>query len=338
MMGTMNKGLLRVGVVAALVSAAVGCQSTPRVPAPRTATDSPYQYRPDGRAGRKEVQEVKEMIAAGNLSVVPPRLLHIVSKYPDTEAAADARYWLGYTYYKISSYRDAIEMFNEYLDAAPDGKYAEQAAQYASRLEREYAEKFKTAAQLSEEIGAVRQKLADKPGDIDLQWHLADLLWQRGDYEEAGRAYYRMVQDHPEYAKHETVLSRIEILPSGEFTVLTPNEKLRRAIEKNPVAIVNEYSFQGNYSAGYTQGGSTVLNRPSYYVVTGQVVNRGDSTLYGVQVIINLYGFGHVIYDTNTVNIGRLNPGDIRAFSVRFTNFPDVERIYRHECIGTFQR
>ena len=43
-------------------------------------------------------------------------------------------------------------------------------------------------------------------------------------------------------------------------------------------------------------------------------------------------------YDTTTVSVGRLNPGEIRAFSVRFSNFDNIENINRYECVASFQR
>jgi hypothetical protein len=60
--------------------------------------------------------------------------------------------------------------------------------------------------------------------------------------------------------------------------------------------------------------------------------------LYGVQVFVTIYGFGNVVFDTSTINIGRLNPGETRAFSVRFSNFDNIENVRRHEAVGTFQR
>ncbi|MBN2311458.1 MAG: hypothetical protein JXR94_20950 [Candidatus Hydrogenedentes bacterium] len=270
------------------------------------------------------------MIEAGDYSVVIPRLLHVVSKYPDSEAALDARYWMGVTYHKIQSYRDAIDMFNEYIDLAPDGKYAEKSAAYSARLLEEYEKKFWTADKLDTRIAELRKDLAAEPGNFESQWTLADLLWKRGDYDESGRIYAQLVAAKPEYATDATVTSRVELLPSGEVVVLSPVEVLRRAVEEQPLVVSNVSAFRS--------GADLFTREARYYVVTGQVTNRADSVLYGVQVIITLYGFGNVVYDTNTVSIGRLNPGDTRAFSVRFSNFENVENIHRHECIGTFER
>ena len=87
------------------------------------------------------------------------------------------------------------------------------------------------------------------------------------------------------------------------------------------------------------QSGHDLLTREKlYYVVTGQVVNRGDSVLYGTELVVTIFGFGNVVLDTNTVSFGRMNPGEARAFSVRFSNFPNIDDIRRFEAVPTFQR
>jgi hypothetical protein len=60
--------------------------------------------------------------------------------------------------------------------------------------------------------------------------------------------------------------------------------------------------------------------------------------LYGVEVLITLYGQGNIVYDSRPWHVGRLNPGERRAFSVRFDQFETLENIQRFECVGSFQR
>jgi hypothetical protein len=112
--------------------------------------------------------------------------------------------------------------------------------------------------------------------------------------------------------------------------IVTPSEIERRSIENRPLLITN---------TNYFRSGEDLITRESrFYVVSGQAHNRSDSILYGVQVHVTIYGFGNVIYDTATVNIGRLHPGEQRAFSIRFSNFDNINNVARYECIGTFDR
>lgn len=322
-----------------LILAWGGC-STPREQGPATATPMTKNRILDNQAGSKEVEEARRMIEAGEYNVVIPRLLQVIGRYPNSRAALDARYWMGVAYYRVSGYRDAINLFKEYLDMAPDGRFAQESAQYIAKLTEEYENRFWTPEKLQTEIAGVQEKLKVEPGSKALQLQLADLLWTRGDYNEAGRMYATLAAADAAFAANPTIRERIEFLPSGQYVVLSPAEVERRAIEANPLAVINVNTFFGGRDqVSYLDRGSVAFDRGAqYYVVTGQVVNRADSTLYGVQVIITIYGFGNVVYDTSTVNIGRLNPGDIRAFSVRFNTFPNIDDIYRYECIGTFQR
>ena len=284
----------------------------------------------DQHAAKKEVEEAKHMIEGGEASLVIPRLLHTISKYPLSRAALDARYLLGLAYYEIDGYRDAIDVFDEYLRLAPEGRYADECAGYVAKLTEEYSRKYPSPKELDRQISDISQKLADAPGKFEYEWELADLLWKRGDYANAAKFYIVIVEKHPQYAGDETVKSRVEILPNGEYVVLSPAEVQRRQIEAQPLVVINQASFRG---------GRDLFSREArYYVVTGQVLNRGDSVLYGVQVFVTVFGFGNVVYDTRTVTIGRLSPGEVRAFSVQMRNFENIENIDRYECVGVFQR
>jgi len=320
---------LAVGAVSALLFMVAGC-TAPRANPPMTETPVAKNRVINERSSSREVEEARRMIESGDTTVVIPHLLQIIAKYPNSKSSVDARYWLGVAYMEIKSYREAIEVFDEYLRLAPDGKFAEKSIQYTANLQDEYEKRYWTAEKLEVEIRRLTEALKADPNSTETQLKLADMLWKRGDYEYAGRLYSRVIKENPETASDPEVSTRIELLPSGGYIVLTPAEVQRREIERQPLAIINTASFKS--------GRDLITRENLYYVVSGQTVNRGDSVLYGVQVIVTIYGFGNMVYDTNTVNIGRLNPGEIRAFSVRFSNFQNIEDIHRFECVGTFER
>jgi hypothetical protein len=60
--------------------------------------------------------------------------------------------------------------------------------------------------------------------------------------------------------------------------------------------------------------------------------------LYGVEISITTYGFGNVVYDSQTVPVGDVRPGEIRAFSVRFANFREIESIDHYDYSVSYQR
>lgn len=319
----------------ALVFPLSGC-TTPASNVPATATPVTKNRLLEQGAADKQVEEARRMIEAGDYNIVIPRLLQVIQKYPHSDASMDARYWLAVAYYNIKSYRDAINLYEEYLHASPHGRYAEESAQRIAELRKEYTEEYGSPGELDASITGLWDKVKEEPANFKAKWELADLLWKRGDYDMAGELYANIIEKYPTYATDVRLKERIEFKPDGSYTLLTPEERQKRAIEQEPLIITNLNDFRAGTDVGGSQ--RDYYRQQNYYVVTGQAHNRGDSVLYGVQVNVTVYGFGNMIYDTSTVNIGRLNPGEARAFVVRSSIFDDIENVTRYEAIGTFQR
>lgn len=259
-----------------------------------------------------------------------PRLQQTIAKTPHGNASADARYLLGYTYYKIDDYRDAIESLHEYLTLAPQGKYAAEARALVTRLEKEYGARFPDHDDIERELATARNDAQKHPGSLEISSRLADLLWRHGNYTEAGALYMEIVRQFPEMKRDPLFSERIELRSDGSHTVLTPAEILRRGIERHPLSILNTASFRS--------GRDLITREALYYAVTGQVLNRSDTVLYGVEVHVTIYGYGTTVYDTATYRLGRLSPSETRAFSTRFSNFEHVNNIDRYECTVSYQR
>lgn len=301
---------------------------------PRTALDTLGQPKKtsiaDELAARKEVDDVRKELDTSANSTVIPRLLQTISKYPGTDAGIEARFLLGKAYQSIGSYPDAVSLFSEYLRLAPSGQYAAEAQKYTAQVQEEYEQRYPSPETLEAQIARARQEVQAAPDDAKKQMELADLLWKRSNYGKSGEIYAAVITRWPEYLQDATIRSRMEFLPDGSYIVQSPGEVQRRQIEAQPLECVNLASFHS--------GRDLFTREARYYAVTGQVVNHSDSVLYGVEVIVTIYGFGNVVYDTTTVAIPRLNPKEIRAFSVRFSNFENIENVYRYECVANFQR
>ena len=322
--------LISVAALVALAVLATGCL-TPRSTSPTTVTPVTKTSFASEQLAGKEVAAARKMIEDGGTSEVIPRLLHTIAKYPDSQAAVESRYWLGMAYYDIAGYRDAIDMFKEYLRLAPAGQYAADSEQHIAQLSEEYNEKYPSPEQLDEMIASFTQLAEAYPGNMANKLELADLHWRRGNYDTAAALYDKIAAKNPAYKNDEIISKRVEWLAGGKYIVLNPAEVEHRQIEAQPLAVINTTSFRGGPTTQFT-------GEYRYYSVTGQVVNRSDSVLYGIEVVVTVYGFGNIVYDTTTVGIRRLNPGEIRAFSVRLDNFENIENISRYECKATFQR
>jgi tetratricopeptide (TPR) repeat protein len=284
----------------------------------------------DSQAAEREVEAASKMVDSSGTSSVIPKLLNVISKYPGTNAAYEARYWLARAYYKIGGYRDAIDLFKEYVRLAPDGRYVQESNAFVQRLTTEYSQRFLPTAKLDENIQTLTNELAKSPDNIGTQLALADLYWKKSDYDKAAEIYKNLVDKHPDQKSNDIIRQRMDFQDGGKFTVLTPVEIKRRQVEAQPLAVINTASFQG--------GKDLLTREPRFYSVTGQVVNQLQQPLNGVQVVITIFGFGNVVYDTTTVNIGKMNPSEIRAFSARFSNLSNIDNVNRYECVATFQR
>lgn len=281
-------------------------------------------------SARQDVEEARRLVQAGDTATAIPRLVHIISKYPETGPATEARYWLGVAYHKARSYREAIELFEEYVTLAPAGPYADKAHAYIARLQQEYDRRFVTPEELDRRLAEVDSQLRETPDAAPLLADKADLLWKRGNYAAAGQVYAALVQEHPAYRDDEVVRRRVDFHADGTYTVLDPATFRQRQRQANPLRIENTASFES--------GRDLFTQQRLFYVVTGQAWNQGDSVLYGVKVFVTIYGFGNVVFDSGTVHLGRLNPGERRAFSIRFSNFDNIENVLRYECEGSFER
>ncbi len=314
-------------VVVLLLALVVGCAT--QFPGSSLVPGSKGTFGAEQRA-RKEVVEAREFLESGDTSTAVPRLLNVVSNYPNTKAAVEARYYLGQAYYQVDGFKDAIDSFSEYLKLAPEGEFAAPAQEYVAKISEQYSQKFPSPEQLDKEVDAYKGLVEAYPADLGNKLKLADLLWRRGNYEEAGVLYGSIVQQDGAYKNDETITRRIEWLPTGKYILLTPTEIQRRQAEDQPLAIINTNTFR--------VGEDLFTREARDYSVTGQVVNRGDSVLYGIEVTVTIFGVGNVVFDTTTVHVRRLNPGEIRAFTVRFSNIDNVENVHRYECTATFER
>ena len=311
-----------------------GCATAPEALIPPVGANyEPGNEVMDDNAAVRELALSTRMIKSGDYSMAIPRLLHVMEKYPSSSPAIEARYHLGLTYYNLGGLRDAQQYFNEYLSLAPEGPFAASSRSYVAGLSEEATEKFPTVQEVQTEVAQAQQALAAKPGDLAAQLELADLYWKSGQYEPAGGIYRQVLAAYPNLIDDARISTRMEPGAGGQFNVITPQMGSERQAENEPLSIFNTNAFRSGRFQSYQ-----ATSREIYYTVTGQALNRGSEPLRNVEVIVTIYGFGNQIFDTRTISIGRLRPGENRPFSAKFSNFDDIENVDRYECVGTFER
>jgi len=284
----------------------------------------------DPATAAKELAVAKRMVQAGEFSLVIPRLQQIISKYPGDSASVEARYYLGQSYYAVGAFNDALRYLNQYIDLSPEGDFSPNGREIIAQLTNTATEKSPT--ELESQIASLQETIANNPEDMAVRLELANLFWEQGQYEKAGAVYTELLQRWPLLADDLVVKRRIEQDETGRITILTPLEVERRHRETEPLLIYNVSAFK----SGRFEGWPATSNQ-RYYNVTGQATNQSQHVLQDVRIITTIYGLGHMVYDTKTVGLGSLRPGEVRAFSVQFSQFDNIHNVTRHECLGTFR-
>jgi len=306
-----------------LVTLGTGCATSNG-----SSSSSGFSFR--GQSAHRLLSDAKATSSAGNPIASIPQLHEVIARFPESKEAIEAHYLLGRAYYSIDGYRDAILELNRYLEAAPSGKHAEESRALVEKLSAEYRERFPSSGDLDTEISALQSDLAKDVESLELRKRLADRLWLRGRYEDAGAVYIDIAAREAAYRDDPAFRQRVELHRDGSHTLLTPALIMEREIERRPITVSNLTSFRSNRDR------RTQIYRN--FVVTGQVINRSDSVLSGVEIDITVYGFGAQIYDTKRFKIGEMYPAESRAFSVRFSNFRDLNSIDRYDYSIRFRR
>ncbi|HOV59664.1 MAG TPA: tetratricopeptide repeat protein [Candidatus Hydrogenedentes bacterium] len=287
----------------------------------------------DETAFNRALTQAENRVKAGEYSMVIPRLEQFTRQYPSMPGIAKAYYLLGVCYYRIGGYSAARDALAKYLELDPEGSYATEAQDTLDRMNRITPDTGKIPEELAKEIDRCRESVRANPEDMGARMALAEVLWNAGQYEEAGREYATLLNRWP-YLMNDTVIrTRVKKEADGSFRVLTPeeSEKIRR--QDNPLVLYNIASFRSGRFENWSQSA-----RERYYNVTGKAVNQGDKPLEDVRITVTIYGFGQLVYDTQTINMGTLAPGETRAFSAQFSRFDDINNVTRYECTGTFRR
>lgn len=287
---------------------------------------------PESNSGSaaKELATARRMIKAGESSLVIPRLQSLVNTYPGDASAIEARFFLGKAFYTVGAYSDAHRWLQEYLVLVPEGENSAEGRQLLEKLAGG-GESEKVPG--DDALAALEAAIAADPEAMAPRLDYANTLWEKGRYDQAGKAYDELLKRWPQLASDAAVSRRVERNPSGRLVVLSPAEMERRYQEAEPLLIYNVSSFRSGRFEGWP-----ATAREKFYNVAGQAVNQSERPLEDVRITVTIYGFGQMVYDTQTISLGVLRPREIRAFNAQFSRFDDIHNITRHECVGSYRR
>jgi len=308
-----------------LASSFIGCESTPPSHASRLTPTPTKELR-----AQKDLRSAWELYEDDAYHQVIPNVEHILRRYPSTRASIESNYLLALAYFKIEGYPDSVAYLVEYLNQVPEGKFSVESRELIKRIAIAYERQYPSEERVEKHLKSVEALLETNP-TYDLQLQEADLNWQLKHYAKAGDLYIKLLDKNSELAKDVLFNRRIQMHDDSTYTVLTPEILSKRNISNNPIIVRNTHSFR-------LGGGYRYQHPKKFYVVTGEVTNRSDSTVGGIELFTTIYGFGHIIYDTTQYKIGRLKPGESRSFSFRFQNFDNIDAVSYHESKVRYQR
>lgn len=100
-----------------------------RAEAPRPSATIEIVNRGDETAGREESLQGEYMKAFGlfsvdNYAAAADAFNSFIANHPESEYAANARYWLGECYFNTDRYKEAIDSFTKVLDMNPTARRA----------------------------------------------------------------------------------------------------------------------------------------------------------------------------------------------------------------------
>lgn len=284
-------------------------------------------------AAAKDLGVAKKMIRSGNYSQAIPRLLKVLADSPASREGIEARYQLGVAYAAIQDLRNAETQLKQYVALAPSGEFVAEAQKQLQSLGVTLDEKYVSPDELEMKIADARRRIQEQPEEVGHRLELADLLWSKGLYADAAAVYTELLARWPSLENDTVVRQRMERSEDGTWRVLNPQTVLLQQAEKDPLVVFNTSSFRSGREEGFAQS-----QTPRRYNVTGEVLNRAQGALQGVELIVTIYGFGGKVYETKTVPVGAMGAGETRPFSVSFENFDLIENIERYQVKGVFRR
>jgi tetratricopeptide (TPR) repeat protein len=299
-----------------------------------TATGCATQGHALARLSNGELSSAYQDMKDGRYGAAAAIYLLVLQEESGGPAAEESRFRLGQCYFHMRSYLDAGTQFQRYLSDYPNGAFAANSKQYVAELremeEQERAQDEQREREIRIRIEHWRAVAKSEPDNAEAAVEIGHALWDLDEYEAAAREYIRGIELDPDVIYGKLLSQRISFNDDDTVTVLTPEEIAEFEKERTPIVVFNTYDYRG--------GDAGVLHaEPRWYIVTGQIVNRSSQTVRGVAVLVTIKDFAGHVLDSTEHRIGTVRPGQIRAFSVRFTSFKNIYDIDRYECEPVFE-
>ena len=274
-----------------------------------------------------EINSARDSYDTGRYSEAVSKFMVISEKYKDPEIKELSQFKIGQSYYQMKSYYDARVELQKYMEQYPKGKYQQEAQKLLEGIKEVYEEKEMTERKKiiaeQDKVKELQKQLEGNYQQANTHFELGNSYWNLGNYTDAVKEYFVAMDMDQTYRDNELIKSRILFDLDGKIIPITPSERVKMEIEKDPIVVfnTNSYSARDRFQAS-----------KSIYVITGQVKNRSTKPILNLRIEVTLYNNLSAILETKETFVGNLLPAEIRSFSIRIPNFDDVINVQRFEC------
>lgn len=271
--------------------------------------------------------EFREALAAheaGKYWLAVGLIQNIIDRVPDAERREHLSFLLADSYFELGDLHRAERGLGAYLEAYPQGRFAEQARQNLVVLQAQRAEPVLAAEErlheAREDKAALLALEEQFPTDPRIKYRLGNVFYEIGDYETAGRYYFEAQSLEASFQEKRLVRQRLYLDEEGRPGTLTPGEvrEVRRA--EDPLVVFDLYPYRQRIEGGF-------VPNPVFANVTGKVQNESVRFVRDVVLEVRFLNRLNDILDLQYVPVGDLPPGAVRPFLAKAANYDNIYNI-----------
>ncbi|MGC9326965.1 MAG: FxLYD domain-containing protein [Candidatus Hinthialibacter sp.] len=226
-----------------------------------------------------------------------------------------AIYKMGLCQFLLEQYDDAHKTVAMLQNKYPDFEYKQQVNDLKMRIDDKINLNHQILAQkwsdLQKEITKTEQLLAQNPQNPEYVFHLGDLYWDAGRFDDAIKQYETAAHLDKSFLEKKTLRSRVRITTDGQFRVRDPiYENIQKPAPVKVVDVRRERVEREDWLSTYES-----------LRLSGYVKNDGLYDVTNVKVEVAIYDFFDTIQETKIVPVGDLRAGGQRPFSVLFNQY-----------------
>ncbi len=286
----------------------------------------------------EEIQEAQQRFSQGEYMVARALYERLAQNSPDSQVRQKMLFLMGKCYFndQVRAYHDARIAYLQYIETYPNGQYVAEARQCLAEIDNAQKQRNQRAeiklGQVAQEIETIKAAIQADPhngnlyNNADLHLKLGNALWRLQRYDEARDAYVRSYELNAALRENTTIRERLTTDAAGQIVPVTPERRSEIERERQPLVVFNDNAYKSRLNNDLYSA------REVNYNVTGLIRNQSARELSGVVLEVRFFNPNRDLMDTQTIEIGNIGPGSVRAFLAQAINYDNLYNIVRYEC------